>query len=183
MATLAIGEIVRPESSPAIMTAGATRNSRRCKVHRRRRHRDLPRSRNAGPDRMAARAVHRLQVSRVAKVHSVRAGGIVNPYRSARRVARVARPNVSAADLPVWPVALEACRMGVQLRRHRECYALSHRLVTSGAVGQSCMASVIKIRRKALQSRKALYRSGRGVCMAHIADAAGCIVELLLVTT
>jgi hypothetical protein len=40
---------------------------------------------------------------------------------------------------------------------------------------------MIEIRRKALQRRKAFYRPGRGVCMAHVTDAAGRVVELLLV--
>lgn len=152
------------------MTRGAALISRRCKVHRSRRRRNLSAARESGSDRVAARAIHilRAAVPGVAEINLKSPGVFADRRgRSARLVTSSARADILFADFGVRAVTLETIRVRVSALRNRKRRAAIRRFMTSRAARLPLMASVVEPGIKGFQSGKTLDARRRVADVTH----------------
>ena len=145
MTAPAVLEIVAAERALVVVTRGAARRAFGRKMHRRQGRRDLPPASRAGFDRVAARAVHRLQVPRVRKRRPVSRRRTGRARRRSRLMTRSARRQNVAG---IRRVALKTARVRARARRDRKTDAAARRLMTARAVRLPHMLRVVEPRVK-----------------------------------
>lgn len=179
MTALTIGKIVGTECSFAVVASLTTLPSRRRKVHRRQRSRDLSAACGTCKHVVARRTIH-ISLSDVlimTEVHGVCLGPLGRSRRSAGRVAGAARP-----DRFILRMTLKTRIMSGGPLGYRQSDPAVGRSVASRTIRLTDVTAVVESSVKTLERRKPLHCTGLRVSMANRTDRAGGILNLSGVT-
>lgn len=177
MAALAVVKIFAAERPPVVVTRAAARCVLWRKVHRGQRRRDLSPASRARFYRVAARAVHRLQMLRVRESGRVSLCPVRSFLRTSRLMARAARRHRVAR---ARRVTLETAIVRARARRNRKTCAAAIYFMTARAIRLRLVLRMVESRGKSLQPRKAFDARRRVTNRANRRFIA--FVKLLFVT-